>query len=116
MSIIRIRKDPNSKFIPAMLPEEKFSNTAFEKANYSNARGHVYYPLFLDRKLKLLGFLPFLKGESAKISIVQADHEEYKEWSNKNISGIELIMDERNEIGRMFWKSRCKLLKLGNKC
>ena len=95
--------------------ETAFSGV-FTTLNCLNQRGaqvFVHDPLYSDEELLSLGFKPFHKGETAEVAIIQADHLEYKNWSYRDIPGIEIMMDGRNFLDETKWKEKCKIQKIG---
>lgn len=60
------------------------------------AQVFVHDPLYSDGELQELGFVPFHRGEATDIVIIQADHEEYQEWTNIDVPEVRLVMDGRS--------------------
>jgi UDP-N-acetyl-D-mannosaminuronate dehydrogenase len=89
----------------------------FTTLNCLNQRGaqvFVHDPLYSDEELLSLGFKPFHKGETAEVAIIQADHLEYKNWSYRDIPGIEIMMDGRDTIDKSNWQKGCRIITIGN--
>jgi nucleotide sugar dehydrogenase len=77
------------------------------------AKVFVHDPLYSDEELVSLGLMPFHKGESADIAIVQTDHLDYKNWTYLDIPKLKIILDGRNILDSSKWEPACKLLKIG---
>jgi nucleotide sugar dehydrogenase len=55
----------------------------------------VHDPLYDDGELRSLGLTPFHRGEPADAVIVQANHEEYRDWGPADVPGIRCVLDGR---------------------
>jgi nucleotide sugar dehydrogenase len=73
----------------------------------------VHDPLYSDKELLSLELVPFHKGESADIAIIHTDHQEYKEWSDKDIPNLKLLMDGRNLVSSKSWRGTFTVMKIG---
>jgi len=73
----------------------------------------VHDPLYSDSELTELGFVPHQKGESADLLILQADHEEYKDWNSEDSPGVRLVMDGRGISSPQQWGDGVKFLSIG---
>jgi nucleotide sugar dehydrogenase len=58
----------------------------------------VHDPMYTDDELRHEGFEPFHFGETADAAILQADHAEYLNLTNKELPGVGVILDGRNII------------------
>ena len=58
----------------------------------------VHDPMYTDDELRLEGFEPFHFGETADAAILQADHAEYANLTEKQLPGVSVILDGRNMI------------------
>ena len=58
----------------------------------------VHDPMYTDDELRHEGFEPFHFGETADAAILQADHAEYLNLTNKELPGVSVILDGRNII------------------
>ena len=58
----------------------------------------VHDPMYTDDELRHEGFEPFHFGETADAAILQADHTEYLNLTNKELPGVSVILDGRNII------------------
>jgi nucleotide sugar dehydrogenase len=58
----------------------------------------VHDPMYTDDELRHEGFEPFHFGENADAAILQADHAEYVNLTNKELPGVRVILDGRNII------------------
>ena len=58
----------------------------------------VHDPMYTDDELRHEGFEPFHFGETADAAILQADHAEYLNLTNKELPGVRVILDGRNII------------------
>jgi nucleotide sugar dehydrogenase len=58
----------------------------------------VHDPMYTDNELHHEGFEPFHFGETADAAILQADHAEYVNLTNKELPGVSVILDGRNII------------------
>ena len=58
----------------------------------------VHDPMYTDDELRHEGFEPFHFGETADAAILQADHAEYLNLTNKDLPGVSVILDGRNII------------------
>jgi nucleotide sugar dehydrogenase len=58
----------------------------------------VHDPMYTDDELRHEGFEPFHFGEIADAAILQADHAEYANLTEKQLPGVSVILDGRNMI------------------
>ena len=58
----------------------------------------VHDPMYTDDELRHEGFEPFHFGEAADAAILQADHAEYANLTEKQLPGVSVILDGRNMI------------------
>ena len=58
----------------------------------------VHDPMYTDDELRHKGFEPFHFGETADAAILQADHAEYANLTEKQLPGVSVILDGRNMI------------------
>ena len=58
----------------------------------------VHDPMYTDDELRHEGFEPFHFGETADAAILQADHAEYANLTDKQLPGVSVILDGRNMI------------------
>lgn len=73
------------------------------------ASARVHDPLYSDEELVSLGFTPFHRGDAADAVIVQADHAEYREWSDADVPGATVILDGRRITNASQWPSATHL-------
>lgn len=86
--------------------ETAFSG-AFPTVEALRARGAsvlVHDPLYRDDELESLGFSPWHRGDRADALVLQADHEEYREWSSKDAPGTRSIVDGRRILRPEYWE------------
>lgn len=69
------------------------------------ARPLVHDPLYSDAELAGLGFTPYHCGEPADAVIVQADHAEYSQWSDRDVPGVRAVVDGRCLTSPEQWSS-----------
>lgn len=55
----------------------------------------VHDPLFTDLELMSLGLAPHTLGDSVDAAVIQADHDEYRTLSAKQLPGVKLLLDGR---------------------
>lgn len=82
----------------------------------SESRGaivSVHDPLYSDLELTELGFRPFHRGEVANIVIIQADHEEYRQWTHHDVPELRLVMDGRGISKPECWGPKVLYLAIG---
>jgi UDP-N-acetyl-D-mannosaminuronate dehydrogenase len=77
------------------------------------AQVSVHDPLFSDSELLKLGFNAFHRGDAADIAIIQADHEEYKDWNYLDFTQLQLLMDGRGISKPENWGSNVLYLTVG---
>jgi UDP-N-acetyl-D-mannosaminuronate dehydrogenase len=70
----------------------------------------VHDPMFSDEELKENNFSPFSLGESADAVILQANHGEYLNISEKDFEGLQTMIDGRNftsstQFKNIYWYS-----------
>ena len=58
----------------------------------------VHDPMYTDDELRHEGFEPFHFGEKADAAILQADHAEYLQLSEKELPGVSVLLDGRNFV------------------
>ena len=56
---------------------------------------YVHDPLYSAEELRDLGLRPYEEGQGVDVAIVQADHQEYREWSYSWMPARHLIVDGR---------------------
>lgn len=71
----------------------------------------VHDPLYTDEELVRLGFRPAHRGTPADAVIVQADHAEYAEWSERDVPDVRAVVDGRRVLDDDRW--RCPFAVLG---
>jgi UDP-N-acetyl-D-mannosaminuronate dehydrogenase len=59
----------------------------------------VHDPLYTDEELARFGWQPFHLGEAADAVIIQADHVEYRELTDDDLPGVQLVVDGRRVVG-----------------
>ena len=72
--------------------------------NRRGALPFVHDPLYADHELLDLGLLPYHRGESIDVVILQTDHEQYREWSIEDVPGAICIFDGRNFTEPSNWR------------
>lgn len=63
----------------------------------------VHDPLFSPEELTALGLSPYSVGDATDIAILQADHEEYRQWSYGWRPKVGLVVDGRGVINEENW-------------
>jgi UDP-N-acetyl-D-mannosaminuronate dehydrogenase len=95
--------------------ETAFSGV-FATATALESRGatvKVHDPLYSDLELCGLGFQPFHRGEAADVAIIQADHDEYRDWNYLDVPRLRLVMDGRGISSSDNWGEDVLYLKIG---
>jgi UDP-N-acetyl-D-glucosamine dehydrogenase len=86
--------------------ETAFSGV-FPTVEALRARGasvFVHDPLYRDDELASLGFSPWHRGDRADALVIQADHQEYREWTSKDAPGARSIVDGRRILRPEDWE------------
>lgn len=65
----------------------------------------VHDPMYTNEELRDLGFTPFTQGSESDAAIVQADHAEYRSWSEAELPGVKAILDGRRILESNSWPS-----------
>ena len=65
----------------------------------------VHDPMYSDDELTAFGWEPFHRGDSADAVVVQADHAEYAQWSEGDVSGVRSVVDGRRILNQSAWSS-----------
>lgn len=73
----------------------------------------VHDPLYSDLELDELGFRPFHRGDAAAVVIIQADHNEYRDWNHLDVPHLRLVMDGRGISRSENWGSNVLYLNVG---
>lgn len=68
-----------------------------------NATVAVHDPLFNDAELAGMGFRAWRRGLPAEAAILQADHPEYRSWTDQDIPGLKVIIDGRRFLSNERW-------------
>lgn len=63
----------------------------------------VHDPLYTDSELDELGFTPFHLGDEIDAVVVQADHDEYRTLTTKDLPGIKAFIDGRRVSSATNW-------------
>ena len=66
----------------------------------AGANVFVHDPMYTDEEIKALGFEVYKIGSQIDGVILQADHLEYKELSDKNFPGVKCIVDGRRALNK----------------
>jgi UDP-N-acetyl-D-glucosamine dehydrogenase len=69
------------------------------------ARVVVHDPLYSDKELLAIDLTAAHQGEPAEVVIVQADHEEYRSWSDAAVPGVRTVVDGRGLLDASRWPS-----------
>lgn len=56
----------------------------------------VHDPMYSADELRALGFKPYELGRQVDVALLQADHRQYRELSNRDFPGLRVILDGRN--------------------
>jgi nucleotide sugar dehydrogenase len=67
------------------------------------ARPLVHDPLYSHEELEALGLEPYLVGRDVDAAVVQADHQQYREFSAPNLPGVSVILDGRGILDSKRW-------------
>lgn len=70
-----------------------------------NAEVSVHDPLFSDNELEALGWRVYRQGDAVHGMIVQADHSEYRSWTEEQIPGVRVVIDGRCILNDRSWKN-----------
>jgi nucleotide sugar dehydrogenase len=87
--------------------ETAFSGV-FDVVEAIKARGGVpvvHDPLYSDDELQGLGLTPFSRGSRADLVVMQADHEEYRMWSEEDVPGVTAVLAGRRILDQTRWPS-----------
>jgi UDP-N-acetyl-D-glucosamine dehydrogenase len=71
----------------------------------AGARVLVHDPLYSDAELASLGLDAHHRGEPADAVVVQADHDEYRAWSEHDVPGVRSVLDGRRVLDTTAWPS-----------
>lgn len=71
----------------------------------AGARVLVHDPLYSDAELAALGLDAHQRGEPADAVVVQADHDEYRDWSENDVPGVRSVLDGRRVLDGTAWPS-----------
>jgi UDP-N-acetyl-D-mannosaminuronate dehydrogenase len=63
----------------------------------------VHDSLYTDEELVGLGFTPYHLGEEVDAAVVQADHDEYRSLSARDLPGISAFIDGRRVSSAEQW-------------
>ena len=63
----------------------------------------VHDPLFDENELRALNLEPFESGATASAAILQANHDEYRQWDASNIPGVRVFLDGRSWTNPTKW-------------
>ncbi len=58
----------------------------------------VHDPLYTAEELTALGMTAYEPGRQVDAAVVQADHAEYREWSEDRLPGVRVILDGRGGV------------------
>ena len=58
----------------------------------------VHDPMYSDEELRSLGFEPHTLGSDVDVAVLQADHEDYKDLSAKDLPGVKVVVDGRRQL------------------
>lgn len=83
-----------------------------ERLTEIGARVRVHDPHLSDAALEREGFVPFTRGNASTVAILQADHDEYREWSCSDIPGVESVYDGRGILRQDQW-APARLFRIG---
>lgn len=76
---------------------------AVESLKSRGAIPFVHDPLFDDEELRRFGFSPYHLGEPIDAAVVQADHDEYRSLTMKDLPGITVFIDGRRVSSADQW-------------
>lgn len=65
----------------------------------------VHDPLYSHEELVNMGFEPYQIGEETDAAVIQADHDEYRSLTPKDLPGIQTLLDGRNITDPQRWAS-----------
>jgi nucleotide sugar dehydrogenase len=63
----------------------------------------VHDPMYSDDELRGFGWEPFHRGDAADAVVVQADHAEYRGWSEADVPGARSVVDGRRILDPALW-------------
>ena len=58
----------------------------------------VHDPMYTDDELRTLGFEPHTLGSDVDVAVLQADHEDYRGLSAKDLPGVKVVVDGRRHL------------------
>jgi UDP-N-acetyl-D-mannosaminuronate dehydrogenase len=67
------------------------------------ARVMVHDPLYSDAELRAIGMTPFHFGDEVDGAIIHTDHEEYRQLSPADLSGVRSVVDGRALLDVSQW-------------
>jgi UDP-N-acetyl-D-glucosamine dehydrogenase len=95
--------------------ETAFSGVTETVRALTDAGAHVvvHDPLYDAVELEGLGFVAHRRGDPATAVVVQADHAEYRGWSDSDVPGVRSVLDGRRCVDPAAWPS-CVVASIGD--
>jgi len=95
--------------------ETAFSGV-FPTVDALRARGalvSVHDPIFSDEEIVAMGFEPYHRGEPIDVVVLQADHEEYRQWCAEDCPGVQTVVDGRAFLDHAQWQDVTSFIRIG---
>ena len=73
----------------------------------------VHDPLFSDEEIEAMGFEPYLRGQPIDAVVLQADHEDYRQWRAEDCLGVQIVVDGRGFLDREQWRDVNAFIRIG---
>lgn len=70
----------------------------------------VHDPLYNDKELCSLGFVPYERGSKLDLAILHTDHDEYRALSPQQLPGVKLLVDGRAITDSTLWAGTPRLV------
>ncbi len=74
------------------------------------AQALVHDPMHSDAELLRLGLVPYAQGIRVDAAVLQADHEEYRDWTSADLPGVRVLLDGRNVTRADRWPGVTRLI------
>ncbi len=73
----------------------------------------VHDPIFSDEEIGAMGFKPYHRGEPIDVLVLQADHEDYRQWRDQDCPGVKTVVDGRAFLDPAQWQGVRKFIRIG---
>ena len=95
--------------------ETAFSGV-FPTVDALKARGaivSVHDPIFSDDEIGAMGFKPYHRGEPIDVLVLQANHEDYRQWRAQDCPGVKTVVDGRAFLDPAQWQDVRTFIRIG---